>query len=94
MARQGLEAMFSRLPADDLKRLIKAAQNELDKRGPKDLGGMSDEEFRRFVDEQFRNADRAGREADLREQLTTKSKDEPKQAKSKPEDDNERKYPE
>ena len=50
MAKDKLSGMFSRLPADDLKQLISAAQQELDKRSPKDLGGMSDEEFRRYVE--------------------------------------------
>jgi hypothetical protein len=30
---------------------------------------MSDAEFRKFVDDQFRKADQAGREADFRRQL-------------------------
>jgi len=82
MAKDKLSGMFTRLPADDLKRLISAAQAELDKRGSKDLGGMSDEEFNKYVDEQFRNADRASREADLRRELRGKS-----EPKRKPEED-------
>jgi len=69
MAKNDLGSMFARMPSEDLKRLINIAQSELDNRGPRDVAGMSDSEFRKYVDQQFRNADRAAREADLRDQL-------------------------
>src|SRR5262249_18314447 len=65
-----LAGMFGRLPSDQLKRLADMVGAELEKRGgKKNLGGMSAKEFRAYVDEQVRKADRAAGEADLRQQL-------------------------
>ena len=78
-----LAAMFKRLPSEQIKKLCELAQAELDSRDGKDVSGMSDAEFQKYVSALFDKADKAAREADLREQLAGKSNksDNPKDKK-------------
>lgn len=69
-----LAGMFKRLPSEQLKKLCDLANTELESRNGKDVAGMSESEFRAYVEKQFSNADKAAREADLRDQLAGKSK--------------------
>jgi hypothetical protein len=77
--KSDLAGMFKRLPSGELKKLVALVNAEMEKRKGKDVSGMTDAEFRKYVDEQFAAADRAAREADVRRMLGSKdeSKDKP-----------------
>ena len=83
-----LTAMFSRLPSDQLKKLSDLVGSELDKRGgKKNVGGMNDAEFRKYVDSELQKSAAAMRESDLRRMLTSKDKKvESNKSKSTPND--------
>ena len=67
-----LAGMFKRLPSEALKKIANLAQTELDGRDGKDVSGMSEAEFNKYMSAQFDKADKAAREADLRRQLMGK----------------------